>query len=442
MNISDPNSLLSTSQKQMLIYCSNLFFQLEQFDSLDNILTDLDVDVIIEPGIKTRQIPSNLDAAINYWREETIRLENLIHDEESNQEYLNALKNSRNLQNSIDKWESMPLRGLYDPKSNVIKLYPEEMRREYNCSRMEELLISTLAHETMHAFFNRPGHKNFPYIIFVEEPLAEFGMLLFLNETRVVDYNWAYNDVKNKKTCYSYGALLMDQYITGGQPSVIRQYLENYKIKLNMHAMPSILNSGISMPPPTAHGSKKIMINGQIMKVSWKDAIRRPPRYFYDKATQTLGLDGDWSDGRRRYHRGNIYIDTELRIFIDIDMKDIQTIYLGDNFIDDSRLLCSLFSMANVVVSSRNHYYIEKNGIPIFKMDNTPFLLRCGNDMFVICRNGLFGLVNMQGSVQVPVIYEHITNNNDGTYTVKQHGQEFVIDKNGKRISAPPYRLF
>ena len=46
-----------------------------------------------------------------------------------------------------------------------------------------------------------------------------------------------------------------------------------------------------------------------------------------------------------------------------------------------------------------------------------------------------YGLVNKQGQEQVPLIYEGITDNSDGTYTVKRDGQEYTIDKYGKRIN-------
>ena len=94
---------------------------------------------------------------------------------------------------------------------------------------MGELLVSTLAHEAMHAYFNRPGHETFPYIYYVEEPLAEFGMLLYLHETKSKFYKWAYDDVKSKTTCYKYGANLMDQCLYEGTPSLTRDYLEAYR---------------------------------------------------------------------------------------------------------------------------------------------------------------------------------------------------------------------
>ena len=49
-----------------------------------------------------------------------------------------------------------------------------------------------------------------------------------------------------------------------------------------------------------------------------------------------------------------------------------------------------------------------------------------------------YGLVNKQGKeqvpIKVPIKYEYITRNKDGTYTVKENGAEFKIDKDGNRI--------
>ena len=62
---------------------------------------------------------------------------------------------------------------------------------------LDYLLLTTFVHETMHAYFDRPEHSGFPYAYFVEEPMAEFGMLLFLKETKMPDtlQKWAYEDI-------------------------------------------------------------------------------------------------------------------------------------------------------------------------------------------------------------------------------------------------------
>ena len=91
----------------------------------------------------------------------------------------------------------------------------------------KEYLVTTFVHEAMHAYFDRHPRELFPYVATVEEPLAEFGMLLFLKETNNNYYKRAYDNVVSKETCYRYGAALMDRYEKGD--SQIRQDLESYK---------------------------------------------------------------------------------------------------------------------------------------------------------------------------------------------------------------------
>ena len=56
------------------------------------------------------------------------------------------------------------------------------------------------------------------------------------------------------------------------------------------------------------------------------------------------------------------------------------------------------------------------------------------NDLIEVEKNNFRGLVNKKGEEQVPVEYERISPiNYDGTYTVKQNGEEFNIDKKGNR---------
>lgn len=239
MNINDRYKLLTPGQLDLLQKCAKRPFNMGSFCSLDDILTKLGVDVIIEPGILKRTMPSFFNDALKYWEEVATRIKKEIEKAETDSE-----KNKLNeelkrvleilqpiLPHEMLCWPGMPLRGLYDPVENVIKLYPDEMKEEYGGMRMDELLVSTLAHETMHAYFNRPGHK-FAYIPTVEEPLAEFGMLLYLKDTGSSYYNWALNDVRGKHTCYKYGANLMDQYLKESTPFPTRQYLEDFKFKL------------------------------------------------------------------------------------------------------------------------------------------------------------------------------------------------------------------
>lgn len=251
MNLIDNYSLLTPQQKQLLTKSASQSFNIGGYKSLDDILTSLNVDVIIEPGVVTRSIPSDLDAIEHYWREEVSRIKREIQKDRSNIDVLELDKAQGKvniIQREKEALSTMPLRGLYEPQNNLIKLFPDEMRSEYGGKCMDELLVSTLAHETMHTYFNRPGHYEFPYLICVEEPLAEFGMLLYLKETGSSYYQWAYNDVKSKKTCYGYGADLMDQHLKESPKSSIFCYLEEYKIDLEYYQMPDFVGGTIVMP--------------------------------------------------------------------------------------------------------------------------------------------------------------------------------------------------
>lgn len=250
MNIIDTKPLLTPGEHSLLKSYAAKLFNLGGFNSLDDILTRLDVDVIIEPGILKRTTPSYFDDAFKYWMELGKRIREELKK-------VKTFSKQKKLKEELEKvgiiiqcilprdkeyWSSMPIRGLYVPDENVIKLYPEEMHNEYGGARMDELLVSTLAHETMHAYFNRPSHRYSYYIPTVEEPLAEFGMLLYLNDTHSSYYNWAYDDVKGKRTSYKYGADLMDQYLKESSPYPTHQYLEEYKFK--MRGYPVVMEKG------------------------------------------------------------------------------------------------------------------------------------------------------------------------------------------------------
>lgn len=463
MNIIDSSVLLTSTQRQLLEQHALVPFQLEEFTSIDEILTELDVDVVIEPGIIKREMHDCIKKAESYWHNEIERLGSAMHqgDETAEERFAKARRILERILEEKKFYGLMPLRGLYAPEQNVIKLFPEEMQTEYGGNKMDELLVSTLVHETMHAYFNRPGHNQFPYVLFVEEPLAEFGMLLYLHETQDQSYQWAYDDVNNKKTCYHYGATLMDQYQRGDIS--IRKYLEDFKIKLDAYQLPDVTPNKRSICLP------KHPINGNANSSKWIDIIpdQIRPRYFYDNTTNTLGLDGDWSEWPT--HNISFHMDIDIMIH----HNPISQIYLGDNFTFDGNWdILDIFSKYNVVVSLANNQFYAKNGVPFYKKDNTPVLHKCGDGLYELCRNGkwgivdaqlnqivpfkygyvwkfddndlimvvnydvkpyAYGLVNKQGKEQVSLQYEHITREGKN-YKVKLNGQEFLIDKYGNRI--------
>lgn len=237
MKINDDKGLLKKSQQDLLYSNATKFFFLEKYTTIDDILTSLDVEIYIMPGVRYHDTPSFFDKALEYWTEMTRKIEELIEktDDESEKDALwkelgKVVGKIQPLKGDKFNWPKMLLRGLYYHKRRVMELYPEEMLTEYGGTCMDELLVSTLAHETMHAYFNREEHGVLPYVPTVEEPLAEFGMLLYLKETGNSYFNWAYDDVAAKRTCYRLGANLFDQYCKGDKS--LRGYLEDYKCEI------------------------------------------------------------------------------------------------------------------------------------------------------------------------------------------------------------------
>jgi len=211
ITIEDKSSLLHKDVILLLKACMLLPFKLGKFTSIDDILTTLHVKVIIDPSKPKRAIPTQLMKAKSRYGE------------------------WKGLSEELDAWQSMKLRGLYNPDEKVIMLFPNNMKDEYDGQKMKELLVSTLAHEAMHAYFERPGHDLLPYVIQTEEPMAEFGMLLYLYDNDTYQkhiFNWARNDVRAKRTCYRYGDALMSLHLATADAngdSLTRRDLERYK---------------------------------------------------------------------------------------------------------------------------------------------------------------------------------------------------------------------
>lgn len=240
MKLIDNHHLLTAIQTQLLHQNAGEPFSFGKFKSLDDILTQLDVEVIIEPGIVYHSVPESLKDAEAFWKGlakrggETRKLAENTYEE--------ICKEKDELSHTL-------ILGLYDSANNCIILYPEAMMLVDGGMRMDELLVSTLAHETMHAYFNRPGHDKYPYIYFVEEPLAEFGMLVYLHKTGSSYYGWVRRYVLGKSTCYRYGA----QINLSNSSNIL--FLTNYKIKLPTHSMLLSLNGTILLKTATGFGT-------------------------------------------------------------------------------------------------------------------------------------------------------------------------------------------
>ncbi len=307
MKLIDKYHLLTANQTQLLHQNVGEPFSFGKFKSLDDILTQLDVEVIIEPGIVYHSVPESLKDAAAFWKglagckapsnyrithlkDFTFHNENLdstkiVDDCDVYETAINIYEKIRKEKESLLR---MPIRGLYNPEKNCIKLYPEEMRQEYGGMRMDELLVSTLAHETMHAYFNRPGHDKYPYIYLVEEPLAEFGMLVYLHQTGSSYYNWAFNDVRGKRTCYHYGADLMASTLTLKAPSnsSYYKYLLGYKKSLPICSTIHKASNGTIVI--TTAKSKRAKTKTRLPRLNSKRAIVKTA---FDNLYADLGYD-------------------------------------------------------------------------------------------------------------------------------------------------------
>lgn len=215
------DNILLDLEKVTIINAALESFSFGGFTTLDDMLFNLGVKLAISPDTPKRIVPSGISEWVLYWENELQRLK-----DENNQFYKDAQKELEKAKKEVGAWSDMALLGRYDRFQKEIILYPNNMpgkdRKEY--------LVTTFVHEAMHAYFDRHPRELFPYVATVEEPLAEFGMLLFLKETNNNYYKWAYDNVVSKETCYRYGAALMDRYEKGD--SQIRQDLESYKRKV------------------------------------------------------------------------------------------------------------------------------------------------------------------------------------------------------------------
>ena len=199
-------------------------FTFGEYTTLDDMLFKLGVKLVISAEKPKRTVPVSISEWVLYWENEVERLKSLLGpDCEYNPLYLDAQKELEKAKAEKEAWTKMAYLGCYDRVSKEIWLYPNNMEEK----ERNEYLVTTFVHEAMHAYFDRHPHELFPYVATVEEPLAEFGMLLFLKETNNNYYNWAYDIVSRKETCYRYGAALMDCYKKGD--TQIRTDLERYK---------------------------------------------------------------------------------------------------------------------------------------------------------------------------------------------------------------------
>ena len=243
ITIIDEDKLLSEDHTNLLHDGASMFFKLGVFSSIYDVLKSIGVKVRICKGIPlffSYFDDKFIDEAIEYWR---MRLgnSNLLR------KIIEELERER-------QWMKVTtIRGRYLREEKIIELFPEEMLSEPDGKKyFSYLLLSTFVHEAMHAYFDRPGHNHHPYAYLVEEPMAEFGMLIYLDEA-VHDaalQKWAYDDTRSIGGCYRFGATLYDQYCAWNYS--LRDHLEAYKYGISKYQMLDVDASGthVALPLP------------------------------------------------------------------------------------------------------------------------------------------------------------------------------------------------
>lgn len=425
MMVIENQELLGEENCELLSSISATPFAFGGLASLRDIIDSCRVDVEARKGVDNCSIPKELLDLKNYWKEK------LDECRERDSCYREISRRYEEICKEIFGWGEMLKLGEYISSEKKIVLYPDAMR-QCDMVNFDQLLVSIFVHETMHAYFDRDGHEMYPYIPFIEEPLAEFGMLLFLKESGHKFYGWAYDNVKNKKTCYRFGAALMDRHIKEGQNSTIRQFLEQYKVYVAERPMCPTENVDGSIIVDAPQCGKN-NANPVVVLPNWQNVFNYPPRYFYDAATNTLGLDGTWS----RLVRLNIRQDVD--IFIDINHNGlymVDNIHLGEHFdCEHPYDLDEILSYGKLIISSQNAKFKAINGIPILKSNNKPFLLSCGDDCYKVCRNGKWGAVDGNLNGVIPFKYDCIWSFNEhGFCQVRVSGKYGLVDKQGKEI--------
>ena len=428
MMVIENHELLGEENCELLSSISVTPFALGGFASLRCIIDGCCVAVEARKGVDNCSIPKELLDLKNYWKEK------LDECRERDSGYREISRRYEEICKEIFEWGEMLKLGEYISSEKKIVLYPDAMR-QCDMVHFDQLLVSTFVHETMHAYFDRDGHEMYPYIPFIEEPLAEFGMLLFLKESGHKFYGWAYDNVRNKKTCYRFGAALMDRHIKEGQNSTIRQFLERYKVYVAERPMYPTENvdGNIIVDAPQCG---KNNANPVVVLPNWQNVFNFPPRYFYDAATNTFGLDGTWRRHNWLYVRNDVDAYIDIRIDIHLYGLYIDNIYLGEHFDCEHPFdFDGILSYGKLIISSQNAKFKAINGIPVLKSNNKPFLHRCGNDCYEVCRNGKWGAVDGDLNGVIPFKYDYIgLFNEHGFCQVEVSGKCGLVDKQGKEI--------
>ena len=268
MKIICKSALLEAEEEGMLRHYAAQPFRLGGYDSLEDIVTSLGIEVVIEEGISDNWVPDELFDASRLWECIGDGLEDEVRDLRKycpkKHRYWHARAEQKRIDKEIALWLEMDRMGYYDAVKHQIVLFPEMVDRvtaknafrgiapynEYCDEKVKNNsfyrsawaahMLTAFGRAVMHAYFYRYGHAEAPYLPFIEEPLTEFGVLLYLKKTHSVFYHWAYADIRDLPTCHRYGIDIMKLYNDYKKRELIFYFFEHFRDDMSLVCQTSV----------------------------------------------------------------------------------------------------------------------------------------------------------------------------------------------------------
>lgn len=262
MKIICNSALLEAEEENMLLHYAAQPFQLGGYESLDDIVTSLGTEVVMEEGRCPSWAPDELADVRDFWRFKAQTLEpqarHLNKYHHVRQHYFHALHECELAEREMALWKEMKRIGYYDQQRNRIVLFPEmvdeavaanSLRNTAPCNEHSDepvrtfsfyrstwacLMLTAFVRAVLRAYFCRYSHANRPYQPYIEEPLVEFGVLLYLKSTHSVFCHWTADDIRHMPSCHHLGASIMEQWQDDRKRELIFTFLENYRDDLSL----------------------------------------------------------------------------------------------------------------------------------------------------------------------------------------------------------------
>lgn len=200
-------------------------FPFSGYDKFSDFHEDKEIKIVISEDRLYRDYLST-DKDLNRLFEELKKWLNIF--EETDQ--IDKLKEAEAILKELESLEHFIVLGEYKSETNEVVLYitniKDAVTQVGSLSSSAMLLSIVYVHEMMHAYFDREyEQKRIPYIINVEEPLAEAGVLFFAESNyHQADFADIKDYIAKGVSPYRLGVKLYDDY-----RDKTKQIIESYK---------------------------------------------------------------------------------------------------------------------------------------------------------------------------------------------------------------------